>query len=1059
MPATFNIQIKADPSGAVGASSETVRALEAVKAKGLEVNATLRSIFGFYAIKEAVSSIYHMADGYTILQNKLRVVTSDTENLATMTKRTYDIAQEVRVPWETVANTFARATRSAQALGKSQEDILSFTRSISEASVVSGVTSKEANAGLIQLSQGLAAGVLRGQDLRAVIEDVPYVAQQIAKGLGVTVGKLRELGTQGKLTAEQVFAAIKKQAPEIAAAFEKTIPTVGQAFDQLRNAAMKFFGEAGTGSGVLTTIASTIKFISKNFETFGKLLMTVLEVFAGFYIITGIIKLFEALKVVLMENPFTALIVVLALVISFIRQFSDEWKTNDSVMIKGKRTFVTVGDDLRALWRIVKELGTAITDFFIEPWKALVNSFSTGIDDGGIELSLDNVIRMLVAFIEAAKTIMSHLGQFITTMFGAVPVILAAAFDREFSTVTDALVVVINKLITLYNKVRDLGQGIKHKALEFVPGTDENAGRRAGSEIEEYKAEIESLKYTASMIGGSNWKSNVYKNPTLQGMIDQIDELQKKSSRAQETVDAMTRKYAPITPVTPVDGRTVHRDLAGAGAAAQADTSRLINEMNDDVQKGLGDYDQMRKEEAKKRALSEKNTKVDGGGDALPPGAGKEKKDHLLQQLEALVKRSNEVSAALEKIREARELLKDPRAEGILESVLGTTSAKVMADLIAREKDHIFVLDAWIRKSKERTAAMHGSNEEERIAKELETALESIRQKGYEMSEDGINQLKKQIELEQHRADIWAIEKTLIENADGAVKKYHDSLEALNNLKIQSQAQKAAGLVPTMSDQNISAEFDKITASYSQTNDAAYTRWQEKMAKIDPFGSGWTNATTKIKNDLLDISKTVESVVTQAFQNLENFVVDSAMTGSLSWKSLIAGMEKSLDELAFKILANYILKKIFSDDGSISLTGAKLPGGDGGGGVDAISGAGSSALGGGGGGGGGGDLGGGFSPTTGDGGINPVGGGDYSGYRYQGSSGYGSGFHTVPMQNVNYVTQAPPPPQAPTPATVVKPQVTINNSYDKRALLQHLDSPDGRTMIANIIRTSPGRKT
>jgi len=63
-------------------------------------------------------------------------------------------------------------------------------------------------------------------------------------------------------------------------------------------------------------------------------------------------------------------------------------------MIKGKRTFVTVGDDLRALWRIVKELGTAITDFFIEPWKALVNSFSTGIDDGGIELSLDNVIRM-----------------------------------------------------------------------------------------------------------------------------------------------------------------------------------------------------------------------------------------------------------------------------------------------------------------------------------------------------------------------------------------------------------------------------------------------------------------------------------------------------------------------------------------------------------------------------------------------------------------------------------------------------------------------------------------
>lgn len=175
------------------------------------------------------------ADSVALLQNKLRLVTRDERELARTQQLVIDLARETRQRFESVGDLYARVARSTEQLGATQEQVLTVTRAVSQAIQISGNTAIEAEAGMIQLSQALASGVLRGDELRSVLEQMPRVARAIADGLGVTVGQLRELGAAGKLTSEQVFKALIGQAGELNSEFKQLKPTIGQTFVVLKN--------------------------------------------------------------------------------------------------------------------------------------------------------------------------------------------------------------------------------------------------------------------------------------------------------------------------------------------------------------------------------------------------------------------------------------------------------------------------------------------------------------------------------------------------------------------------------------------------------------------------------------------------------------------------------------------------------------------------------------------------------------------------------------------------------------------------------------------------------
>lgn len=211
------------------------------------------------------------ADQFTNYQNRLKLVTKNTAQLGMVTDELFGISNRTRVSFEGTAEAYARTASALKGSGKSTEQLLRFTESLNQAIVLSGATSIESTNALIQLSQGMAAGALRGDELRSVLEQLPGVADVIAKSMGVNRGQLRELGKQGKITGEEIFKAFQKAEKELADKFAKTVPTVSQAFTVLGNSFEYYVGKQNQATGATEALAHAIIYLSQHLDELNKI--------------------------------------------------------------------------------------------------------------------------------------------------------------------------------------------------------------------------------------------------------------------------------------------------------------------------------------------------------------------------------------------------------------------------------------------------------------------------------------------------------------------------------------------------------------------------------------------------------------------------------------------------------------------------------------------------------------------------------------------------------------------------------------------------------------------
>lgn len=198
----------------------------------------------------AVKGLIDITDQYKSLRGELNVVSGSQEELNSSWKELVQLTNETRVPLESTVNLYARLKRSNQNLNLSQSQLLTFTKAINQAFVVSGASSGEASQAIIQLSQSMAKGVLNGDELRSVMEQAPRLSIALADGLGVSIGALKNMGAAGTLTAEKVAQAMLKMSGSIQADFDKMPETVGQALTKLKTKMIDAFG--GTNTDELT---------------------------------------------------------------------------------------------------------------------------------------------------------------------------------------------------------------------------------------------------------------------------------------------------------------------------------------------------------------------------------------------------------------------------------------------------------------------------------------------------------------------------------------------------------------------------------------------------------------------------------------------------------------------------------------------------------------------------------------------------------------------------------------------------------------------------------------
>lgn len=248
---------------------ELQRELRKTSSAGQQLTRALKGVVAAYGLRE----LQQVVDTYTNIQNRLKLVTNGTDELKAVTRELFTIANETRLSFEGTAEVYARTALATKELGLSQRQTLDFTKSLNQAVVLSGASAMEAQAGMIQLSQGLASGTLRGDELRSVLEQLPAVADVIAKGLGVTRGELRKMGEQGEITAKQVISAFEDAREELNEKFAKTVPTIGQAFTVLKNNIIELVGEMDELTGASAKVAKGILFIGKHLPELTKLIL------------------------------------------------------------------------------------------------------------------------------------------------------------------------------------------------------------------------------------------------------------------------------------------------------------------------------------------------------------------------------------------------------------------------------------------------------------------------------------------------------------------------------------------------------------------------------------------------------------------------------------------------------------------------------------------------------------------------------------------------------------------------------------------------------------------
>ncbi|HAV3137307.1 TPA: tape measure protein, partial [Acinetobacter baumannii] len=129
---------------------------------------------------------------------------------------------------------------------------------------ISGASAEAADAALVQFGQALASGTLRGEELNSVMEQTPALAKAIAKGMGITVGELRSVAAEGKITSQEIVKALKNVQDEVDTLFAKTDITIGQSLTLLNNEITKFVGEAGKGSGAAQALSGSIQLLANN---------------------------------------------------------------------------------------------------------------------------------------------------------------------------------------------------------------------------------------------------------------------------------------------------------------------------------------------------------------------------------------------------------------------------------------------------------------------------------------------------------------------------------------------------------------------------------------------------------------------------------------------------------------------------------------------------------------------------------------------------------------------------------------------------------------------------
>ena len=301
------------------ATEEYSRSQRTAAAATDTLSGSIRNLAGTFLGMQSVRWLVNTSDQLTSINARLRLMTGSAEAAAAAQEEIYQAAMRSRGAYADMADFVSQLGTVAGKAFTGTDELVAFAEQIQKQMAISGASGASAQAALVQLTQGLASGTLRGEELNSVLEQTPMIAQTIAEYMGVTTGEMRELASEGKVTAEVVKNAMLGAAEETNAQFEQMPMTWAQVWTMFQNVAIQ----------ALDPVLDAISWLANHLEELAPILAGLAAGAVAFaaglgiqaaatWIANGAAKAFFT---TLLTNPLTYIVLIIGLVVAAIYQW------------------------------------------------------------------------------------------------------------------------------------------------------------------------------------------------------------------------------------------------------------------------------------------------------------------------------------------------------------------------------------------------------------------------------------------------------------------------------------------------------------------------------------------------------------------------------------------------------------------------------------------------------------------------------------------------------------------------------------------------------------------
>lgn len=273
----------------LGSQEAKARQLEAeMKRSSGAIAGYLRNLAGAFGAAFGAREVFGMIDGYTRLQNALKVAGLEGENLAQVQSKLVDIGGRYGVSVNALAGLYGNSSQTAKELGASQAQLLQITEATAQALKITGTSTEQAQGAILGLTQALASGTVRAEEFNQINEGGLRPLLQAAAAsekFGGSIAKLRTEVLAGNVSSQEFFSLMLQGAGQLENTAAKSVLTLAGAFQSVQDKVMIYVGSAASAEGVTGALAASMKALADNLDTIIPALATIGALMGARYVV------------------------------------------------------------------------------------------------------------------------------------------------------------------------------------------------------------------------------------------------------------------------------------------------------------------------------------------------------------------------------------------------------------------------------------------------------------------------------------------------------------------------------------------------------------------------------------------------------------------------------------------------------------------------------------------------------------------------------------------------------------------------------------------------------